>query len=176
MSASVQSIPRENTERLRSALVLMAFLAASTAIVMVGTALAQEHYFGWYVGAAKAAWTVPPWVSGSLWTLLHIGMSVGAWLVWLGRGGRSVGSALSLYATQLLLNALWRPALFSLYPAVGGFALWLGAIIMALLVATVAAAYFEFRRVSRTAGRLVLPYLAWVLYILSLNVALIVLN
>jgi benzodiazapine receptor len=176
LSASSPAIHRDSADRVRSALVLLAFLAASTAIVMAGTAVAQPHYFGWYAEAAKAPWTVSPWVSGSVWTLLHIAMSVAAWLVWLERGNRQVGSALSLYATQLLLNALWRPALFAFYPQLGHVALWLGAIILVLMVATVAAAYAEFRRVSRAAGMLVIPYLCWILYILSLNAALIVLN
>jgi tryptophan-rich sensory protein len=156
--------------------VLLVFLIASSAILTAGTALAQEHYFGWYAGAAKAPWTVSPWISGSIWTTLHIGMSVAAWLVWLERRSRRVSSALSLYGTQLLLNALWRPALFSFYPVLGELALWLGAFIMLLLGITAAAAFVEFRRVSRVAGMLVVPYLSWILYILSLNVALIALN
>ncbi|MFC0680846.1 TspO/MBR family protein [Lysobacter korlensis] len=171
-----RAILPETVDRLRSAAVLLVFLVASTAIVMAGTALAQEHYFGWYAEAAKAPWTVSPWVSGSVWTILHIGMSVAAWLVWRERATARVSSALSLYGTQLLLNALWRPALFSFYPALGEMALYLGAAIMMLLGITVAAALAEFRKVSRAAGLLVVPYLSWILYILSLNIALIALN
>jgi translocator protein len=176
MSISSSAIHPETAERLRSAFVLLLFLVASTAIVMAGTALAREHYFGWYADAVKASWTVSPWVSGSLWTVLNLGMSVAAWLVWLERRHAPVSSALSLWGTQLLLNALWRPTLFSLYPALGSTALWLGAVILVLMALTVAAALVEFRRINRAAGWLLVPYLAWILYILSLNVALIVLN
>jgi translocator protein len=176
MSISSSAISSETTDRVRSALVLLGFLVVSTVVVMAGTALAQPHYFGWYAEAAKAPWTVSPWVSGSVWTLLHLAMSVAAWLVWLERRNAPVSSALSLYGTQLLLNALWRPALFAFYPALGEMALWLGAVIMLLLCITVTAAFVEFRRVSRVAGMLVVPYLSWILYILSLNVALIALN
>jgi translocator protein len=176
MSASTPAIHSETADRLRSAVVLLAFLVVSTAIVMAGTALAQEHYFGWYAEAAKAPWSVSPWVSGSVWTVLHIAMSVSAWLVWRERGNARVSSALSLYGTQLLLNALWRPTLFTFYPGMGELALYLGAMILILLGITVAAAFVEFRRISRAAGMLLLPYLSWILYILSLNIALIVLN
>lgn len=176
MSVSNPAILPENADRLRSAFVLLIFLVGSTAIVMAGTALAQEHYFGWYAEAEKASWTISPWVRGSVWTVLHIAMSVAAWLVWLERRDARVSSALSLYGTQLLLNALWRPALFSFYPVMGELALWLGAVIMLLMAITVAAAFSEFRKISRVAGMLLVPYLSWILYILSLNIALIVLN
>ena len=176
MSASTPAILPETADRLRSALVLLMFLVVSTAIIMVGTALAREHYFGWYAEAAKAPWSVSPWLSGTVWTVLHIAMSVAAWLVWRERRTARVSSALSLYGTQLLLNALWRPTLFTFYPSMGELALYLGAMIMVLLGITVAAAFVEFRRISRAAGMLVLPYLSWILYILSLNIALIVLN
>jgi benzodiazapine receptor len=176
MSVSSSAVRPETADRLRSALVLLAFLVVSTAIVSLGSALAQPHYFGWYAQAEKAPWAVAPWVSGSIWSLLHIAMSVAAWLVWLERRNRHTSGALSLYGTQLLLNALWRPVLFMFYPRFGDPAIWLAAAILVLMIVTVSAAYVEFRRVSKVAALLVLPYLAWLGYILSLNIALGVLN
>ena len=176
MSVSTSAIRPETIDRVRSAGVLLLFLVGSTAVIMAGSALAQPHFLGWYAEAAKAPWDFSPWLRASLWMLMHIAMSVAAWLVWQERRNRRVSSALSLYGTQLLLHALWRPALFVFYPTLGSVALWLGGLIMLLMTVTVAAAYVEFRRVSRVAGLLVIPYLSWTLYILSLNIALIVLN
>jgi translocator protein len=176
MSASTPAIRPDTTDRVRSAGVLLLFLVGSTAVIMAGSALAQPHFPGWYAEAAKAPWDFSPWLRASLWMLTHIAMSVAAWLVWLERRRARVSSALSLYATQLLLHALWRPALFLFYPTLGELALWLGGTIMLLMTVTVAVAVVEFRRVSRVAGMLVIPYLSWIFYILSLNVALIVLN
>jgi translocator protein len=176
MSVSNPAIRPETADRVRSAGVLLLFLVGSTAVIMAGSALAQPHFLGWYAEAEKAPWDFSPWLRASLWLIVHIGVSVAAWLVWLERRNRRVSSALSLYGTQLLLLALWRPALFTFYPMMGELALWLGGAIMLLMAITVAVALVEFRRVSRTAGLLVIPYLSWVLYILSLNVALIVLN
>ncbi len=176
MSGSNPAIRRDTADRVRSAGVLLLFLVGSTAVIMAGSALIQPHFQGWYADAEKAPWDVTPWLRASLWMLVHIAMSVAAWLVWLERRTRRVTSALSLYGTQLLLLALWRPALFIFYPALGVSALWLAGAIMLLMAITVAVAFVEFRRVSRAAGLLVIPYLSWVLYILSLNIALIVLN
>ena len=176
MSASTPAVRSDTAERARSVGILLLFLVGSTAVIMAGALLAQPHFTGWYADAEKAPWDVSPWLRSSLWLLAHIAMSVAAWLVWLERRRARVSSALSLYATQLLLLALWRPALFVFYPAIGELALWLGAAIMLLMSITVAVAVVEFRNVSRTAGMLVIPYLSWVLYVLSLNVALVVLN
>jgi benzodiazapine receptor len=176
MSVSSSTVRPDTVERVRSAGVLLLFLVGSTAVIMAGSALAQPHFLGWYAEAAKAPWDFSPWLRSSLWMLMHIAISVAAWLVWLERRNRRVTSALSLYGTQLMLHALWRPALFVFFPVVGQLALWLGGLIMLLMSITVAAAFVEFRRVSRVAGLLVIPYLSWTLYILSLNVALIVLN
>ena len=176
MSVSNAAIQGDTTDRVRSAGMLLLFLVGSTAVIMAGSAIAQPSFTGWYADAEKAPWDFSPWLRASLWMLAHIAMSVAAWLVWRERRTARVSSGLSLYGTQLLLHALWRPALFAFYPALGELALWLGGAIMLLMTATVIAALVEFRRVSRTAGILVIPYLSWILYILSLNVALIVLN
>jgi tryptophan-rich sensory protein len=176
MSLSNSAVPARSADRIRSAGVLLLFLVGSTAVIMAGSALAQPHFLGWYAEAEKAPWDVSPWLRASLWLLAHIAISVAAWLVWLERGNSRVTSALSLYGTQLLLLALWRPALFVFYPVVGELALWLGGAIMLLMAITVAVAIVEFGRVRRAAGMLLIPYLSWVLYILSLNIALIVLN
>src|SRR5215217_6678155 len=102
MSASNAAIRPDTAERTRSAGVLLLFLVGSTAVIMAGSALAQPHFLGWYATAAKAPWDFSPWLRASLWMVMHICMSVAAWLVWLERRNRRVSSALSLYGTQLL--------------------------------------------------------------------------
>jgi tryptophan-rich sensory protein len=176
MSVSDSAVRADGADRLRSIGVLLLFLVGSTLIIMAGSAFAQPQVLGWYAQVEKAPWDISPWLRASLWVLAHIAMSVAAWLVWLERRSARVSSALSLYGTQLLLHALWRPAVFIFYPALGELALWLGAVIGVLMSITVAVSMAEFRHVSRAAGLLVIPYLSWVLYILSLNIALIVLN
>lgn len=166
----------DRRDRIRSAIVLVAFLVVSTAVVQVGSELASPHYTGWFAEARKAPWTVPHWIGITAWTVLHIGMSVAAWLVWRERHRRVVGSALSLYGSQLVLNALWRPVLYNFYEVIGTTAIWLALSILALLFVTVAVAVVEFWRVNRTAGMLAVPFLLWLGYVLSVIAALGVLN
>jgi translocator protein len=118
---------------------------------------------GWYASLIKPSWTPPPWVFGPVWSLLYVLMAVAAWLVWREGGWRSQRQALGLFLLQWLLNALWTPLFFGLHQpglaCVEIAALWL-LILMTLIL---------FWRVKKTAGVLLLPYLAWVTIATALN-------
>jgi translocator protein len=78
--------------------------------------------------------------------------------------------ALTLFAIQLILNALWTPVFFHLHLLRGALiiivCLWL-AILLTML---------RFWRVDRFAAALMLPYLAWVTFATALNFAICRLN
>ena len=96
-------------------------------------------------------------------------MAVAAWLVWRRRVPES-RPALAAYGIQLVLNLLWTPVFFGLYPALGTAALWLAfAIILALIVA-VTVTVLRFGPISPAAGLLLLPYVTWIVFASSLNV------
>jgi len=118
---------------------------------------------GWYAALQKPSWNPPAWVFGPAWTLLYICMAVAAWLVWREGGWKVHGRALGLFLVQWVLNALWTPLFFGLQRPGLAFAeiviLWL------VLAATLAA----FWRISKVAGALLVPYLAWVSFAAALN-------
>jgi tryptophan-rich sensory protein len=149
-------------------LALVAFLASSALVAWLGALATLNNVDGWYATADKAPWSPPNWVFGPVWTLLYTAMAVAAWLVWRRRSERTV-PALAAYAIQLVLNLMWTPVFFGLYPAMGTAALWLGlAIIIALIIAvTVTVLYFG--PISRTAGLMLLPYVSWLVFAASLN-------
>lgn len=162
--------------RLRSAIVLGSFLAVSAAVAAFGALVARPHIAGWYAAADTAPWSPPGWLFAPVWTLLHLGMSIAAWLVWRERHRRVVSGALMLYVTQLVLNSTWMPLFFGLYPVIGESALWLALVVILLLVATIAALIREFWHIHRGAAISLFPYLAWCLYATSLNLAVPLLN
>jgi translocator protein len=167
----------EPAERTRSALMLAALLVISFSVVLFGDAVTQEAVQnGWYADALKSPLVLPYWAATSFWTIVHILSSVSAWLVWRERHRRRVTGALSLYVTQLVLNALWRPVVLSLTERLGEVALLLGVIIMSLLIITVLTMIREFWHINRAAALMLFPYLAWAVYALSNNIFLIVLN
>jgi benzodiazapine receptor len=167
----------EPAERTRSALMLAALLAISFCVVLFGDAVTHEVVqTGWYADALKSPLVLPYWAATSFWTTVHILTSVSAWLVWRERRRRRVTGALSLYVTQLVLNALWRPVVFALTERLGETAIWLGVIIMTLLIITVLTMIREFWHINRVAALMLFPYLGWAVYALSNNIFLGVLN
>jgi tryptophan-rich sensory protein len=95
-------------------------------------------------------------------------MAVAAWLVWR-RRAEETRPALRAYAVQLVLNLLWTPVFFGLYPVLGTSALWIAFGIIVALAAAVAVTVVHFGPISRTAGLLLLPYLSWIVFAASLN-------
>ena len=147
---------------------LLVFLAASALVAGLGGLATATNVNGWYATADKAPWSPPNWVFGPVWTLLYTAMAVAAWLVWR-RRAEETRPALTAYAVQLLLNLLWTPVFFGLYPVLGTPALWIAFGIIVALAVAVAVTVLHFGPISRTAGLLLLPYFAWVVFASSLN-------
>jgi tryptophan-rich sensory protein len=124
----------------------------------------------WYSSLQKPSWNPPGWIFGPVWTALYTMMAVAAWLVWKRGGFTAQRRPLTTFLVQLALNAAWTPLFFGLHRPGLAFAeillLWLA------IIATLAA----FRRVSRIAAWLLVPYLAWVSFAAALNFALWRLN
>jgi len=164
------------TGRATSVLVLIAFIAISFAVAALGSVATAGNVDGWYADAAKASWNPPNGIFGPVWTILYTAISVAAWLVWRERHRVNVRPALTLYVVQLVLNALWTPVFFGLYPFIGTPALWIALGIIVALDVAVLLTMLRFWRVSRVAAWILVPYWAWVLFATTLNAALAALN
>ena len=111
----------------------------------------------------------PGWVFPVVWTALFILMGVAAYLVWV-ENGPERKRMLTLYAVQLGFNFFWTILFFDL-AWYGAALLWLVAL-WGLILATLLA----FRKRNRTAGNLLIPYLAWVTFAAYLNAGVWYLN
>jgi benzodiazapine receptor len=147
---------------------LAGFLAASFVVAAVGGLATAGNVQGWYAAADKAPWSPPNLVFGPTWTLLYTAMAVAAWLVWRTEA-ETRRPALVAYMVQLVLNLAWTPVFFGLYPLWGAAALWLALAIILALVAAVTVTVLYFGPISRTAGLLLLPYVAWLVFASTLN-------
>ncbi|MDQ2698980.1 MAG: tryptophan-rich sensory protein [Actinomycetota bacterium] len=162
--------------RVKSALVLVAFLAISYAIAALGSIATIQNTDGWYADAEKAPWSPPNELFGPVWTVLYALISVSAWLVWRKRDELDVRRPLTLYVVQLVLNALWTPVFFGLYPTIGPAALWIALVIILAMDVLVLLTMISFWRVSKVAAWMLVPYWAWLLFATTLNAAVAVLN
>lgn len=113
---------------------------------------------GFYATLQKPAWAPPPQVFGPVWTVLYALIAVAAWLVVRERGWSGAWIALSLYAAQLVVNALWTWLFFAWRLGAASF------VDIIVLVALVAGTIVAFWRIRPLAGALMLPYLAWITF------------
>jgi benzodiazapine receptor len=142
----------------RATLPMLGTLAAA-----VLGALGSVRSAEFYGVLAKPAWAPPPGVFGPVWTALYLSMAIAAVLVLRQAGWPGARAAMTLYAGQLALNALWTWLFFH----------WrLGAAAMAeivLLWVAVLLTILAFARVRRVAAALLLPYLVWVTFAAALT-------
>jgi hypothetical protein len=103
-------------------------------------------------------------------------MGVAVWIVWQQPAGARRDEALRWYTIQLVFNAIWSPAFFSGYPVLGNKALWIAVAIILALDFSVVQTLGAFQQVNSTAGLLLVPYLMWILFATTLNIAIAYLN
>jgi translocator protein len=131
----------------------------SIAIVFVAAAIgaaASVDAGTFYAQLVRPSWAPPASAFGPVWSVLYLLMGIAAWLVWREQSSGDRRVALALFIAQLCANALWSWLFFAWRNGALAFAEVL--VLLALIAATVAA----FWRISRLAGALMLPYLAWV--------------
>ena len=180
------------------ALVLGGALALSYAAAGAGSWATARSLRTWYPTLKKPTWTPPGGAIGAIWTALYTLMGVSLWLDWRRAAtarrpdpepaSESVSDAewyphnrpravppalrpaLAWFAAQLGLNVLWSFAFFAARSTGAGLA-----VVVALWLA-VAGWVRAAGRIDPLAGRLQIPYLAWVSFAGLLNATILVLN
>jgi translocator protein len=149
----------------RSMLVLAAFIVVCFAAAGIGSlaTIPQTVSGGWYGTLDKPFFTPPASLFGPVWTVLYLSMAVSAWLVWRREGFSGAQAAMALFSAQLVLNLLWSVIFFGL-EAPGLALVEIVALWTAILLTILA-----FSKISRPAGWLLVPYLAWVTFATALN-------
>jgi tryptophan-rich sensory protein len=147
----------------RSVLALVGFLAACFSAALVGSAFTAPSIPEWYESLYKPFFTPPSWLFGPVWTALYLAIAFAGFLVWRARSVSKTTLPLTLFGVQLVLNALWSVLFFGLRSP--GVAL----VEIVVLWAAILATLLLFRRISRLAGWLLTPYLAWVAFAGLLN-------
>ena len=140
---------------------LIPFVAAVTVAALLGV-LGVNGTSAEYQTLDQPPWAPPSWLFGPVWTVLYAMIAVAGWLIWRRTGWNR---ALSVYAVQLVLNAIWTPIFF-------GFGQYgLALIDIAVLWLLIGATILLFRPISRAAAWLLVPYWAWVTFATALNAA-----
>ena len=110
----------------------------------------------------------PAWLFPVAWTILYILMGLASYLIVTSPVDNR--NALTVYGIQLLFNFLWPILFFYLKMYLFAF-IWL-----VLLWLLILACILTFRKISKTASLLLIPYIVWVTFAGYLNLGIVILN
>ncbi|RXF73769.1 TspO/MBR family protein [Hansschlegelia zhihuaiae] len=162
--------PRPRWLSPRSLVALAAALAICFGAAQLGSIATQPNLAPWYAGLEKP-WFNPPNVAFPIaWSILFALMAVALWRVVMLSEGAARRSALTAFAVQLGLNALWSFAFFAARSPL------LGMIEIVPFFLSILWTVARFRPIDRVAAALLYPYVAWVAFAGVLNAAILVLN
>lgn len=124
-----------------------------------------------YETLARPILSPPGWVFGVVWPILYVLMGIAAYLAGRpGPFGDEEKKPMWLYYVQLAVNFFWSIIFFNLQ--MFGFAfVWLLLLLLLVILTTV-----RFYDVSRAAGWLMVPYVAWICFAGYLNYMIWMLN
>ncbi len=149
----------------------MVYVAAASAIGVLGLGGAMTTIGAWYDALRKPAWQPPGWLFGPAWTL------IGGLTAWAGviawqaaRTPEQRAATLGLFALNGGLNILWSALFFKLqrpdWALIEVVPLWL----------SIAALIAAFAGRAPLAAWLLAPYLLWVAFAALLNLVVVRLN
>lgn len=149
---------------------LVVSIAVSFAAGGIGSIATVNNIPTWYAALEKPWFNPPNWVFGPVWSTLYLLIGIALYLVWTAESELSKKRAYVLFATQLVLNTLWSLVFFGLHQP------WLAVAVIAGLLVAIVLTMREFKRFSRAAMWLFVPYAAWVCFASVLNLAVAILN
>ena len=182
-----ESAPKNKIMKRKNIFKLIASIVICQAAALIGSMFTLPAVGGWYAELNKPSWTPSGGVIGAVWTVIYLLMGASLYLAWaknfqisenlsgmaarawnrisqkLLDGAWQKQNIIAIFSVQLILNVLWSFVFFEL--KMPGWAFF------ELLMLWVAVAYTiaNFRRVSKPAAYLLLPYIAWITFAGYLN-------
>ncbi|TKD52270.1 tryptophan-rich sensory protein [Sphingomonas baiyangensis] len=148
--------------------VIVASMAAAL-VAMLGATMTDLG--PWYRSLAKPGWAPPDLAYPVVWTAVFALTALAGVTAWRhARSRAAVDWLVALAALNGFLNILWSMLFFRLARPD-----WAGVEVVALIASTAALLWVAARQ-SRTAGLMLLPYLAWVMVAALLNWEIVRLN
>jgi benzodiazapine receptor len=130
----------------------------------------ESNWFG-SLGKPGFYTELPLWIMAPVWIGLYFLTGISFFTVWKeGFKNLIVRNAFVIFIIQLLLNVSWTLVFFGAQSVEGGLILIV--ILWILVIITI----MKFKKVSNTAALMLIPYLVWVSFALTLNLSIFILN
>lgn len=146
-----------------SFVVFILFILVCEAAGFIGSFVTFPSIQGWYQTLNKPGFNPPNWLFGPVWTLLYVFMGIALYLVWKEGLTQKTKTAMIIFTVQLGLNILWS-YLFFYFKSPG-----LAFVEIIVLWFAIFLTIVKFYAISKPAGLILVPYLAWVSFASILN-------
>ncbi len=113
----------------------------------------------------------PAWLFAPAWIVFYTCMGIASYLIYISESkGKERDKALKLYAIQLVVNFFWTLIFFNMgqYYLALVWIIFLGVLIIFTMR--------SMKLISKTACKLMIPYLAWIIFATYLNLGIALLN
>lgn len=135
---------------------------------LIGSFFTFPAITSWYKFLNKPSFSPPNFLFGPVWTMLYFLMGISLYLIWTSR--KKAKEALFIFWIHLFFNVTWSIAFFGLRSPLLGLT---NIVIVWILIVFVT---YKFWKINKSAGLLLLPYLAWVSFATVLNYSIWLLN
>ena len=122
----------------------------------------------WYSSLNKSGLNPPDWVFAPVWTTLYLFMTIAIWSAW-HKNYRDL-NIIYIYLMHLIFNTTWSIVFFvfhNIFAALINLIIIIGFIIILMI---------KYKKISNLSFILMIPYLLWCIYALTLNTSLYLLN
>jgi tryptophan-rich sensory protein len=125
---------------------------------------------GWFDALRKPSFMPPGAAFGIVWPILYALLGIALAMALAEPPSERRRTGLILFFIQLALNFAWSPIFFAAHDIT--LAKW----VIFVMAAVAAAAARQFLKLRKTAGLLMIPYLAWLVFAATLNATIEALN
>ena len=122
----------------------------------------------WYSSLNKSGLNPPDWVFAPVWTTLYLFMTVAIWSAW--HKNYKDLNIIYIYLMHLFFNTTWSIVFFVFHNI---FAALINLIIIIIFIIIL---MIKYKKISNLSFVLMIPYLLWCIYALTLNTSLYILN
>ena len=134
----------------------------------IGSIATISYKEPWYSNLNKSFLTPPDWVFAPVWTTLYLFMTIAIWSAW--HKNYKDLNIIYIYLMHLFFNTTWSIVFFvfhNIFAALINLIIIIGFIIILMI---------KYKKISNLSFILMIPYLLWCIYALTLNTSLYILN
>ena len=124
----------------------------------------------WYDSLIKPTFQPPAWIFTPIWIILYLTLFISLILYSVTITSKNKMNGYVYFIVHMIFNLLWSPVFFYLHK------IDIALVIVFIMIFTAVLMIIQYFRVSKSAGFILLPYFAWLIFAAFLNFQLLMLN